>query len=128
MPVIKKAYEVGQASVRKLGDQEEWRSTCGMRRDFVDIGKAEPLWFHYMRISDSKRHAHARTTEYYFVTEGVGEMELDDDVVPIEKGDMVIVPPGVRHTARSTTDAELQVLIIVLPQPSGEPEEQLVVD
>ena len=127
-PMINKAYEVGPASVRKLGDQEEWRSTCGMRRDLVEVGKAEPLWFHYMRISDSMRHAHARQTEYYFVVEGVGEMELDGEVVPIEKGDMIVVPPGVKHTSRPTTDAELHILITVLPQPSGEPEEELILD
>jgi len=31
---------------------------------------------------------------------------------------MIIVPPGVAHTARATTDDELHVLIIVVP-PAG---------
>jgi mannose-6-phosphate isomerase-like protein (cupin superfamily) len=122
--VIKKAVEVGAASVVRLGDQEEWRSTCGMRRDFVRVGKDEPLWFHYMRISDSRKHVHKRTTEYYYVTEGVGEIELDDETVPISKGDMIIVPPGVAHTARPTTEAELHVLIIVVPPAGGDGNDQ----
>jgi mannose-6-phosphate isomerase-like protein (cupin superfamily) len=122
--VIKKAVEVGAASVVRLADQEEWRSTCGMRRDFVRVGKDEPLWFHYMRISDSREHVHKRTTEYHYVTEGVGEIELDDETVPIAKGDMIIVPPGVAHTARPTTGAELHVLIIVVPPDGGDGNDQ----
>jgi mannose-6-phosphate isomerase-like protein (cupin superfamily) len=117
---IVKAVEVGAASVRRLSDQHEWRSTCGMRRDFVKTDKDEPVWFHYLRISDSHKHVHRRTTEYYYVTEGVGEIELDDQTVPIAKGDMIVVPPGVAHTARATTDAELHVLIIVVPPVGGD--------
>jgi mannose-6-phosphate isomerase-like protein (cupin superfamily) len=118
-PKVKPAIEVGPARVVKLGEQEEWRSTCGMRRDLVDVSADEPVWFHYMRISDSRKHSHARTIEYYYVTEGVGEMELGDEVIPIAKGDMIIVPPGTPHTSRPTTDAELHVLIVVVPPPGS---------
>jgi mannose-6-phosphate isomerase-like protein (cupin superfamily) len=76
-----------------------------------------------MRISDSRKHSHARTIEYYYVTEGVGEMELGNETIPIAKGDMIIVPPGTPHTARPTTDEELHVLIIVVP-PSGSTEHE----
>ncbi|MGZ8752835.1 MAG: cupin domain-containing protein [Acidimicrobiia bacterium] len=117
-PRVQVAKRVGDARVVKLSDQEEFRSTCGMRRDFVDVGTEEPLWFHYMRISDSRKHFHAKTTEYYFVVSGRGEMELGDETVAIEAGDMIMVPPGVRHTSRPTTDADLEILIVVRP-PSG---------
>jgi mannose-6-phosphate isomerase-like protein (cupin superfamily) len=117
-PKVRVSRQVGPARVVKLSDQEEFRSTCGMRRDLVDVGTDEPLWFHYLRVSDSRKHFHARTTEYYFVVAGPGEMELDDDTVPIEAGDMIVVPPGVRHTTRPTTDADLEILIVVRP-PSG---------
>jgi len=43
-----------------------------MRRDFVKNDNDEPVWFHYMRISGSRKHVHRRTTEYYYVTEGSG--------------------------------------------------------
>lgn len=117
-PVVKVAREVGAARVIKLTAQEEFRSTCGMRRDLVDVGADEPLWFHYMRIGDSRKHFHAKTTEYYFVVSGRGEMDLDDETVAIETGDMIVVPPGVRHTSRPTGDADLEILIIVVP-PDG---------
>ena len=123
-PKVQVAKSVNGARVVRLSDQEEFRSTCGMRRDFVDVGTDEPLWFHYMRISDSRKHFHAKTTEYYFVVSGQGEMELGDETVAIEPGDMITVPPGVRHTSRPTTDADLEILIVVRPASGAEAHEE----
>ena len=105
-----------RATVRRLVDQDEFRSVCGMRRDLVGPAEDEPVLFHYMRIHDSTKHYHRKTIEYYYVVEGVGEMELDDETVPISKGDMIVVPTGVWHTSRPTTDDELHILICALPQ------------
>ncbi len=105
-----------RATVRRLADQDEFRSVCGMRRDLVGPTEDEPLLFHYMRIHDSTKHYHRKTIEYYYVVEGTGEMELDDETVPIGKGDMIVVPTGVWHTSRPTTDDELHILICALPQ------------
>src|ERR1041385_7424469 len=105
---------VTKAYVKRLSDQNEFRSICGMRRDLVEDD--EPVRFHYMRIHDSKKHYHRKTIEYYFVVEGEGEMELDDETIQIAKGDMVVVPTGVFHTSRPTTVAELHILICALPQ------------
>jgi mannose-6-phosphate isomerase-like protein (cupin superfamily) len=111
---VQERARVGRASVRRLADQEEWRSICGMRRDLANA-PGEPAAFHYMRISDSRKHWHAKTTEYYFVAEGEGEMELDDETIPIRKGDLVFVPPGTRHTSRPAPGAELHILIVAVP-------------
>lgn len=103
------------ASVRHLDDQEEWRSVCGMRRDLTTTADEGPARIHSMRIGDSTKHFHKATTEYYYVTEGHGEMELDDETVTITKGDLIVVPPGVRHTSRPLPGEELQILLIVVP-------------
>ncbi|MEX2394658.1 MAG: cupin domain-containing protein [Actinomycetota bacterium] len=105
-----------RATVRHLVEQDEFRSVCGMRRDLVGPAENEPVLFHYMRIHDSRKHYHRKTIEYYYVTEGVGEMELDDEVVQVSKGDMIVVPTGVWHTSRPTSDEELHILICALPQ------------
>ena len=122
-PDVNVAVRASQATVRRLDDQDEFRSVCGMRRDLVGPAEDEPLLFHYMRIHDSRKHYHNKTIEYYFVVEGTGEMELDDETVAIAKGDMIVVPTGVWHTSRSTTDDELHILICALPQ-GLEPGEQ----
>jgi mannose-6-phosphate isomerase-like protein (cupin superfamily) len=115
-----------KGTVRRLDDQEEWRSICGMRRDLLAGAEQGPARIHYMRIGDSRKHWHKHTTEYYFVTEGRGEIELDDEVVPIAKGDLAVVPPGVWHTSRPAPGEEVHVLLVVVPQPGpgGEFEHQ----
>lgn len=123
------AVTAGAATVRRLGDQEEWRSVCGMRRDLLAASEGQPVRFHYLRIGDSRKHVHRKTIEYYFVTEGEGEIELGDEVVPIAKGDLVAVPPGTWHTSRPVPGKELHVLLIVVPavdaagQPDHAPDE-----
>jgi mannose-6-phosphate isomerase-like protein (cupin superfamily) len=113
-----------QGTVRRLTEQEEWRSICGMRRDLLGAAEQGPARIHYMRISDSRKHWHRDTTEYYFVVEGRGEIELDDEVVPITKGDLAVVPPGVWHTSRPAPGDVLEVLLVVVPPagPGGEPD------
>jgi mannose-6-phosphate isomerase-like protein (cupin superfamily) len=107
-----------KATVRRLTEQGEWRSTCGMRRDLLAAVEQGPVRIHMLRIHDSKKHWHRRTTEYYFVTEGEGEIELDGETVSIAAGDLVVVPPGVWHTSRPASGHDLHVLLVVVP-PSG---------
>ena len=115
-PDVRVALKASRATVRRLNEQEEFRSVCGMRRDLVGPAEKEPLLFHYMRIHDSRKHYHRKTIEYYYVVEGTGEMELDDETVRISKGDMIVVPTGVWHTSRPVGDEELHILICALPQ------------
>jgi mannose-6-phosphate isomerase-like protein (cupin superfamily) len=110
----------GGATIRSLGDQGEFRSTCGMRRDLLAAQEGEPVRMHYLRIGDSRKHVHHRTVEYYYVTEGEGEIELDDDTVTINTGDLVVVPPGVWHTSRPLPGRELHVLLVVVPPSDAE--------
>jgi mannose-6-phosphate isomerase-like protein (cupin superfamily) len=116
-PEVRVDIAVGKASVRRLADQEEFRSICGFRRDLVGVGEGEQAVFHYMRIHDSRKHYHKRQWEYYFVADGAGEMDLDDQTIAIGKGDMIAVPPLTRHTTRPTGGGELHVLICVVPPP-----------
>lgn len=123
MPRAERVEVIGagaRASVRRLADQEEFRSTCGFRRDLTLATKDEPLWFHYLRIDHARRHVHRRTTEYYFVVEGAGHIELDDERIPIGKGDLVVIPPGTAHDAVPADGSELHVLIVAAPDPTDD--------
>ena len=110
----------GQSSIRRLADQQEFRSVCGMRRDLI-LGQEEGVAVHVMRIGDSKKHYHKVTTEYYYVTDGEGELELDGTVYPLAKGDLAVVRPGTVHTSRPLPGKELHVLIVVSPNPDSLP-------
>jgi mannose-6-phosphate isomerase-like protein (cupin superfamily) len=52
-------------------------------------------------ITDSVRHYHKETTEVYFILEGHGEMELNDDRVAVEPGMVVYIEPFTRHRLSS---------------------------
>jgi mannose-6-phosphate isomerase-like protein (cupin superfamily) len=43
-------------------------------------------------------HYHERSWEYYAVLQGRKTLRIEDDLVDIEAGDLLEVPPGVRHT------------------------------
>lgn len=51
----------------------------------------------------SQRHYHARSEEFYFILEGTGIMEINEESRPVGPGDAILIPAGARHqiTARS---------------------------
>ena len=61
--------------------------------------------------SDSQTHYHKKMTEYYYVLEGEGTMELDGESLPIRPGSAVMIRPGCRHRAVG----RLKVLIVPVP-------------
>src|SRR6185369_7474936 len=94
-PIVSRVVD-GPSSIRNLKDQTEFRSVCGFRKDLA-FGAEEGVAIHLMRIQDSKKHYHKKTTEYYYVTGGEGELELDGKVYPIHEGDLVVIRPGTVH-------------------------------
>jgi mannose-6-phosphate isomerase-like protein (cupin superfamily) len=65
----------------------------------------------YLVIDDSKEHYHREMTEFYYVLRGGGDMVLDGEVTSIREGDLVLIPPGVRHTS----EGDMEVLIFGVP-------------
>ena len=46
----------------------------------------------------TERHYHKITEEFYFILEGAGEMELDDERRMVGPGDAILIPIGAWHT------------------------------
>lgn len=88
---------------------------CGTaRRAFADVADF-PGTVHVTEISaDAQRHYHRRLTETYYILECGPDaaMELDGDLIPVNPGICVMIPPGVRHRAVG----QMRVLIMVLPK------------
>lgn len=55
------------------------------------------------------------TSEVYYILSGVGEMHIDDDIQPVEPGDVVYIPPGSRQYIGNRGDEPLVFLCIVDP-------------
>src|SRR5438874_12223837 len=99
-------------AVRRLADTPSFRSVCGFRQSLITETESEAVSLSHLHITNfSRKHYHLRTTEVYYVLDGRGVMELDDNEVEISSGDCVVIEPGCRHTARG----DLKVVIIGVP-------------
>ena len=100
-----------EAIIRSLADFETERGVCGFRRRLITADDTHVANVSHLVIDDSKEHWHERMTEFYYVLSGGGDMYLDGERHPIKAGDIVVIPPGVRHTS----EGEMEVLIVGAP-------------
>jgi mannose-6-phosphate isomerase-like protein (cupin superfamily) len=67
-------------------------------------------------IDDSPVHVHGETLETYQILAGSGRMVLDQRVVPVRAGSLVVIPPGVEHGLASDVPGQpLRVLMTFTP-------------
>ena len=72
-------------------------SACGESLRLITHQDSPEISFHVVHILDGTKHYHKRATEIYYVLEGKGKLEIDDDVIDLAPGILVLIPPGVRH-------------------------------
>jgi mannose-6-phosphate isomerase-like protein (cupin superfamily) len=97
--------------IRRLGEIDTVRGVCGFRRSMITAADTDVANVSHLVIDDSKEHYHREMTEFYYVLRGGGEIVLDGERSPIHEGDLVLIPPGVRHTS----EGEMDVLIVGVP-------------
>ncbi len=98
--------------VRRLEDVEVVSCPCGAARRIITGADNDLLSVHRVTISkEAQKHYHKRLTEYYVVLSGTGEIELNDDRVPVKPGDVVMIPPLTKHVARG----DFEIINIVCP-------------
>lgn len=61
-------------------------------------------------------HSHPDTDDFFYVLQGVLEIDLPDRTVRLEPGQLFIVPRGVQHRPRALEEAHL-----LLIEPTGTP-------
>lgn len=64
--------------------------------------------------------SHAQREEHWIVVEGVGEVVLDDKVIPVRKGTYVHIPLGAKHRIRNTAKEPLRFVEVQLGSYFGE--------
>jgi mannose-6-phosphate isomerase-like protein (cupin superfamily) len=88
---------------------------CGdARRALADVAEL-PLTIHRTEISsDARLHYHRALTETYYILscQNDARMELDGEVVAVQPGTCIMIPPLVRHRAIG----RMSVLIVVYPK------------
>lgn len=66
-------------------------------------------------IVDTVPHYHRRTLETYTVVTGILEVTVDDEKHVLHPGDVITIPIGSIHSARSLTQEPARILVSCLP-------------
>ena len=48
-------------------------------------------------IHDAQLHYHERCTEFYYILEGNGTMQVGEETVEVRPGTALLIPPGTPH-------------------------------
>jgi mannose-6-phosphate isomerase-like protein (cupin superfamily) len=112
--MMEKRYMLSQ-----LDDIAPVECPCGMsRRAFVSPDNPVAT-MHMVDISvNARKHYHKKLTEIYLILEGEGEMELDDDIIPVKPLTAIFIKPGCRHRALGN------MKIVNIPVPSFDPNDE----
>ena len=115
MPANEQTETPGRYRVVDMAELPGVPCPCGTaRRAFGDVADF-PLTVHLTEIkTDAALHHHRRVTETYYILECAPDarMQLDDEIIALQPGRCVLIPPGVRHRAIGA----MKVLIIVSPK------------
>lgn len=106
--------------IRRLDEAPTVPCPCGQSTRLLTFEDASPANFHVTFITDSVKHYHARCTELYYILEGTGELELNNDRVAVEPGMLILIEPYTRHRLRSAGGVRTLVLGIPAWHPDDE--------
>ena len=60
-------------------------------------------------------HYHSKTEEIYYITAGVGQIQIEGEIRPVMPGDAIAILPGQKHKLWNTGDSELRLLCCCAP-------------
>ncbi len=85
---------------------------CGFSRRAYIAESDQRVSFHVVEIrEDARTHYHRNLLEIYYVLEGSGTLEVDDDSIELTPGKSVLIHPFCRHRARGA----LRIVNVSLP-------------
>lgn len=66
---------------------------------YTEIGKLNNHVLNVLKAENRTLdfHVHENSDELFYVIEGTFEIELDNDIIAMEKGDIIVIHKGVRH-------------------------------
>ena len=100
-------------SVRRAEDAPTVPCPCGESTRIVTAADGVGCSLHVTEIRDSVRHYHRTVTEVYYVLEGTGRMELNDETVAVGPGAVITIEPGTRH--RLVSEAGVRTIVFSVP-------------
>jgi len=100
------AEVIGQQpiTVRLLADSSSTGGTLSTQR--VTLGNG---------ADGAKPHRHANSAELFYLLDGTAQLLSGDQVVTAERGDLVLVPPGLPHAFAAAPGHDADILIVITP-------------
>jgi mannose-6-phosphate isomerase-like protein (cupin superfamily) len=83
--------------VRRLEDAPAVPCSCGVSTRPLTRADTPACNLHVTFIQDSVKHYHRECTEVYYILQGRGKMELNDEVIEVEPGMLVLIEPFTAH-------------------------------
>jgi mannose-6-phosphate isomerase-like protein (cupin superfamily) len=99
--------------VRRLENAPTVRSECGQSTRPLTFPDTTVCSLHVTLIRDSVKHYHRACTEVYYILQGHGKMELNDDVVDVEPGMVIYIEPYTAH--RLSSDEGVRTIVFGIP-------------
>ena len=99
--------------VRRVQDAPTVRSECGQSTRPLAFPDVTACSLHVTFIKDSTRHYHRACTEVYYILQGRGKMELNEDVIDLEPGTVIYIEPGTWH--RLYSDEGVRTIVFGVP-------------
>jgi mannose-6-phosphate isomerase-like protein (cupin superfamily) len=106
--------------VRRVQDAPTVPCPCGQSTRPLTRADTPVCNVHVTSITDSVKHYHRQCTEVYYILQGRGKMELNDDTIDVEPGTVVYIEPNTPH--RLYSDAGVQILLVGIPALNPEDE------
>ncbi|MFN2560760.1 MAG: cupin domain-containing protein [Jatrophihabitans sp.] len=60
-------------------------------------------------------HRHVRSSEMFYVLDGMVDLLVGDDVITATTGDLVVVPPGSPHAFAASAGQNGELLVVITP-------------
>jgi mannose-6-phosphate isomerase-like protein (cupin superfamily) len=106
--------------VRPIEESPTVPCPCGQSTRPLTRADTPACNFHITFITDSVKHYHRLCTEVYYILEGHGKMELNDDEVEIRPGMVIYIEPLTRHRLHSVQGVRTIVFGVPALQPDDE--------
>lgn len=92
--------------------EQEWGSLCWLANR--EVGNVEHVTLGRVVIRrgwSNPRHCHRTCEEVLYLLTGRLEHTVGEEVVTLEAGDTLTIPPGVFHNARSIGDTDADMIV-----------------
>ena len=63
----------------------------------------------------ARPHHHANSAELFYMIDGTAQLLSGEQIVTAERGDLVVVPPGLSHAFAAAPGEDADILIVITP-------------